>query len=98
MYVYVYLNLHDQGVAGLLVAPSTPGLRKLGWGRETRLAVELLWKTLEDWMEEATQSAASSKDDGDVADGFLSMSECCTCLHTGVQLQLSLRVSKGTVR
>ena len=58
------------------MAPSLEELRGLGWANETRLAVELLSKTLLGWMDEALRTAASGgPGNSSTADGFFSMSE-----------------------
>lgn len=62
-----------QGVADVLVAPSTPEMRDIGWGRETRLALDLLSKTLLDWMDEA-EAAGGGEDGANPDDGYFSMS------------------------
>lgn len=66
----------------MLAAPSTtPELKGTGWGRETRLALELLCKTLLDWMDQAKLASeqggagVAAEDDDDDPGGYSSMSE-----------------------
>lgn len=72
----------SQGLADVLAAPSTsPELKGTGWGRETRLALELLSKTLTDWMEQAKRASklggVGGVDEDDNSGGYASMSKQC---------------------
>lgn len=63
-----------QGLVELVAAPSAPGARGAGWGRETRLAVELLTETLLEGMDRVAGSGGGDAEE-DASGGYSSMSE-----------------------
>eukprot|EP00903_Cladosiphon_okamuranus_P011168 g10541.t1 len=62
-----------EGLAELVAAPSAPEARGIGWGRETRLAVEFLTKTLLEGLEQA-RGAGDGGEEEDASGGYSSMS------------------------
>ncbi|CAM9306368.1 unnamed protein product [Pylaiella littoralis] len=63
-----------EGLADVLAAPSAPETKGVGWGRETRLALEFLSKTLLDAMDRAKCSGIGDAEGGDDLGGYASMS------------------------
>lgn len=63
----------------LVVAPSALGVRDIGWGRETRLAVEFLTKTLLEGLEQARGTGDGGAEE-DAPGGYSSMSKYVSCV------------------